>query len=255
MNVPDRYLGVWQRTLLRTTDGFEDRTTRVFWLQTESLHADIRIPERLPRTVQQRCTQAGFAGVTEVDGDLCRWHRRLDFHPDSPEDVGHMTFISANEVHERALDGSYLEIWKRLPDSIGPTEALWLSDSEPGGRRACLLRAGDYFLFVASRAQPLTDDLPLSEQVTACSAEQAEQILAMELSFGRIDFSGHSWRIELSTVPGRSGKALLLNPNPRAPLSDWPVQRLGGLGVNPPAGGWRPTVLPAFRHLAEEALA
>lgn len=255
MNVPDRYLGVWQRTLLRTADGFEDRTTRVFWLQTESLHADIRVPGRLPRTLQQRSAQAGFAGVTEVDGDLCRWHRWLDFHPGSPEDVGRMSFVSADEVHERALDGSYLEVWKRLPDSIGPTEALWLSDAEPGGRRACLLRAGDYFLFAASRPQPLTNDVPLGEQVATCSADEAEQLLAMELSFGRIDFSGHSWRIELSTVPGRSGKALLLNPDPQARLSDWPVQRLARLGVYPPAGGWRPAALAGLRPLAEEALA
>ncbi|SDT18597.1 hypothetical protein SAMN05216421_3101 [Halopseudomonas xinjiangensis] len=253
MNVPDRYLGVWQRTLLRTADGFEDRTTRVFWLQTESLHADIRIPERQPRTLQQRCAQAGFAGVTEVEGDLCRWHRRLDFHPESPEDVGRMTFVSADELHEQALDGSFLEIWTRLPDSIGRSEALWLSDSEQGGRKACLLRAGDYFLFAASRPQPLAGDLPLCERVATSSAEQAEHMLAMELSFGRIDSSGHSWRVELSTLPGRSGKALLLNPNPTTPLSDWPVQRLAGLGAYSPAAGWQRAAVPALRHLTEEA--
>ncbi len=255
MNVPDRYLGVWQRTLLRTADGFEDRNTRVFWLQTESLHADIRIPERPPRTLLQRCAQAGFAGVTEVDGDLCRWHRRLDFHPGSPEDVGRMTFVSAAELHEHALDGSFLEVWKRLPNSIGQSEALWLSDSERGGRCACLLRAGDYFLFAASRPQPLAGNLPLCERVVTSSAAQAEQILNTELSFGRIDSTGHSWRIELSTLPGRSGRALLLNPNPTTPLSGWPAERLAGLGTYPPAAGWRRAAIPALRHITEEAMA
>lgn len=255
MTIPDSYLGVWQRTLLRTANGFEDRSTRVFWLQTASLHADIRIPEPRPRSARERCAQAGFAGITEVTGDRCRWHRMLDFHPDSPADIGRMTFVTPDELHERALDDSYLEIWKRVPGSHGENQALWLSDASQAGRHACLLRAGDFFMFAAGRSEPLPCDLPLNEQVAAASAKEAERMLAMELSFGRIDATGHSWRIELSTVPGRSGKPLLLSPGRAAPLDDWPAERLAGLGAHPPVGGWQRSTVPALNPCIEEALA
>ncbi|UAW98527.1 hypothetical protein KEM63_00610 [Halopseudomonas nanhaiensis] len=255
MNVPEPYLGVWQRTLLRTANGFEDRTTRVFWLQTESLHADIRIPEPRPRSLEQRCLQAGFAGVTRVEGDLCRWHRVIDFHPASPPDVGRMTFVGPDELHERALDGSYLEVWKRLPGSQGESQAQWLTDADTGVRSACLLRAGTFFLFVASRPEPLREDASLVRQLTTASAEQAERMLDMELSFGRIDSTGHAWRIELSTLPCRLGKALLLNPEPTAPLTTWPATRLAKLGAHAPAGGWLRVANPVCRPVPEEDFA
>ena len=47
--VPEAYHGVWQRTLLRLSDGTEDTTTRVFWLQSAHLHADLRIPDPAPK--------------------------------------------------------------------------------------------------------------------------------------------------------------------------------------------------------------
>lgn len=255
MNVPESYLGVWQRTLLRTASGFEDRTTRVFWLQTASLHADIRIPEPRPRSLEQRCLQAGFAGITHVEGDLCRWHRLMDFHPASPPDVGRMTFVGPDELHERAVDDSYLEIWKRLPGSQGESQAQWLIDAGTGGRSACLLRAGRFFLFAASRPDPLREDAALVEQLTAASAEQAERMLEIELSFGQIDATGHAWRIELSTLPGRFGKALLLNPEPSIPLTTWPAARLARLGAHAPEDGWRAVANPVWNPLPEEAIA
>lgn len=251
MNVPDCYLGVWQRTLLRNARGEEDRTSRVFWLQTESLHGDIRLPERLPRTPEQRCSQGGFAGVTRVEAAICHWHRLLDFHPDSGIDLGRMNFVGTDELHETALDGSYLEVWQRLPGSQGQSEALWLS-AEEGERNACLLRAGDFFLFAADRPQPLEGDGSLAERIADASTTQLEQILAMELSFGRIDPSGHAWRIELSTLPWRTGKALLLNPSPATPMREWPAERLLRLGAYPPSVGWCTAVLPLIRMAAEE---
>ena len=62
-----------------------------------------------------------------------------------------MQFVSSDEVHESALNGSYLEIWRRLPDSCGPVAETWLLSADGSGRQACLLRAGDYFMFAADR--------------------------------------------------------------------------------------------------------
>jgi len=85
--VPDAYLGVWRRRLLTTTAGLRDETSEVYWLQTASLHADLRLPGGqpvAPAASLETCShaqqlalseQAGFAGITEVNGDICQWHR------------------------------------------------------------------------------------------------------------------------------------------------------------------------------------
>ena len=72
--VPEAYHGVWQRTLLRLSDGTEDIATRVFWLQSAHLHADLRIPDPTPKLPFERAAQAGFAGLTEATSGRCQWH-------------------------------------------------------------------------------------------------------------------------------------------------------------------------------------
>tara|TARA_R110001599_G_scaffold43803_3_gene130882 strand:+ start:21067 stop:21822 length:756 start_codon:yes stop_codon:yes gene_type:complete len=247
-NVPETYMGVWQRTLLRTADGHEDRTTRVFWLQTASLHADLRMPDPTPMTVDQRISQGGFAGLTEVQGDRCQWHRLLDFHPDSGTDVGHMAFNGPDEVHETALDGSYLEIWQRLPESVGPSQAMWFAAKDDAQRQGCLLQAGDYFMFVADRPAPVHKGVPLRTQITGLGADQAEFMMGCEFSLGRINGGKVPWEISLSSLPGRSGRCLLLD-TPVVSLDQWPVETIASLGGYPPASGWHRMPLPQLKEL------
>lgn len=71
-HVPSHYLGVWQRTLLSTTAGVHDTRTRVYWLQTDQLFADLRIPLPTPATPLELAAQKGFAGITTVTGDICQ---------------------------------------------------------------------------------------------------------------------------------------------------------------------------------------
>lgn len=250
-NVPASYLGVWRRTLLRTADGREDRTTRVFWLQTQSLHGDLRMPEPTPMTIAQRIGQAGFAGITEVRGDRCQWHRLVDFHPDSGTDVGLMEFVSPDEVHETAPDGSYLEIWQRLPESVGTAHAVWLAAADDPQRQGCLLQAGDCFMFVADRPVRASEGIPLQTQITGLGADQAEFMMGCEFSFGRISGGSRPWEITLSSLPGRSGRCLLLAP-PQASLDQWPVESLASLGGYPPRGGWRRAAVSLPTMPAEE---
>lgn len=249
--VPDAYLGVWRRTLLRTADGQEDRATRVFWMQTAVLHADLRVPDPAPTNIDQRIDQAGFAGITDVQGERCQWLRLLDFHPDSGTDVGLMQFTAPDELRETALDGSYLEIWQRLPASVGTTQALWLVAAGEVQRRACLLLAGDYFMFVADRPIPTRKGLSLAAQVSELSADQTELMLGCECSLGRITGGKVPWEITLSTLPGRTGRCLTLDP-PEAPLDQWPTEMLAGLGGYPPAAGWRPVPLPLLNQFLEK---
>ena len=248
--VPEAYHGVWQRTLLRLSDGTEDTTTRVFWLQSAHLHADLRIPDPTPKLPFERAAQAGFAGLTEASLGRCQWHRVIDFHPDSGSDIGNMQFISSEEVHETALDDSYLEIWQRLPDSRGPVAELWLQSADGSGRQACLLRAGDYFFFAADRPQRLAPGRSLLAYLQHEGARNAEHLLGCELTFGRISGAEQPWQILFSTLPAASG-SLFSVPADAAHWSGLPV---AWLGVHAPEHGWRPAPLPCLQPLTEESL-
>ncbi len=56
--VPENYRGVWQRSLLQT-DSFTDTSSIVFWLQTASWYADIRIPSGRPDFHRERIGESG----------------------------------------------------------------------------------------------------------------------------------------------------------------------------------------------------
>ena len=76
--VPQEYLGVWKRTLLKTKRGTHDTTSEAYWLQTDHLHCDLRIPTQsleVKSTMLSECTddelqalasQYAFAGHTQV---------------------------------------------------------------------------------------------------------------------------------------------------------------------------------------------
>ncbi|MFR0690805.1 hypothetical protein ACLUTX_15495 [Enterobacterales bacterium AE_CKDN230030158-1A_HGKHYDSX7] len=240
--VPSAYLGVWQRTLLTTTAGTHDTSTRVYWLQTERLFADLRIPLPAPETPEALATQAGFAGLTQITGDICQWHRAIDFQPpNGGEDIGRMHFVNTEKVLEDGLDGSYHEVWERLPDSLGRNRGTWLSAAD--GRQGCLLLAGDCFLFAAGRRQPL----PMADSLRALLSNDLPELLDFELSFGRHQRGATPWRIELSTLPARVGAALLpADAAPDHPELFSAATWLSSLGATPPAGGWQPRDLPQF---------
>ena len=243
-SVPDAYLGVWQRTLLTTRDGTHDSSSKVFWLQTAKLFADLRIPRPRPQTPAELATQAGFAGVTEVTGERCQWHRAIDFQPPSGRaDIGRMHFQRADYLIEDGLDDSYHEVWERLPDSLGRNWGQWLQAGD--GRQGCLLLAGDYFLFAAGRSQPLAPAKSLQALLTAGADSTA--LLDFELSFGRQQRGVKPWSIELSTLPGRAGQTLLpATVDPDRPEQLTCPEVLTLLGATPPVGGWRLADVPEF---------
>jgi hypothetical protein len=247
--VPDAYLGVWQRTLLTTRDGLHDSSTQVFWLQTAQLFADLRIPRPRPQTLADLARQAGFAGVTEVTGERCQWHRAIDFQPPSGRaDIGRMHFERADYLLEDGLDGSYHEVWERLPDSLGRNWGQWLQGND--GRQGCLLLAGDYFLFASGRAQAL----PPAADLTTLLAQQADSkaLLDFELSFGRQHCAARPWSIELSSRPERAGKTLLpAHVDPDQPAQLCSAEVLAGLAAGVPALRWQLRDAPDFPFLQE----
>jgi hypothetical protein len=213
LRVPDAYLGVWRRSLLRAP-GVEDTSSIVYWLQTERWHADIRIPARRPTCAGVRglhalgraellglAAQQGFAGITEVDGAICRWQRRVDFQPPSGfNDVGRMVFETPGRCLEYGVEQDYFEIWERCPESAGETLAL----AQPG---LLLLRAGNYAMRVRARGETL----PMAASLTALAASADDATLRrwldFELSFAAREPDGR-WLVRHSTLPWREGALL-----------------------------------------------
>lgn len=220
--VPQRYRGVWQRTLLQTPEG-NDTATTVYWLQTARWHADIRIPAHRPDFSSVRslaeCSpaqlawlacQQGFAGVTTVSAampkETCKWHRLIDFQPPAVlADAGYMSFEPGLLV-ETGVHADYLEHWRRLAHSDDGVAVM----RKTAGRDArampaeFLMVAGRYVMHVRDRAsgwlQGIRPDTALSELVTP----HQFGLLDLEISFG--ERTGSGWRVRHSTLPWREGR-------------------------------------------------
>jgi hypothetical protein len=201
--VPERYHGVWARTLLETPAG-RDTTTFVRWLQTEHWHADLRIP----LAADDLALQQGFCGITTVEQqagrEVCTWQRRLDFQPPGlTPDAGYIEFDGTERLIETGVHGSYLEVWERLPGSAGPVAMQEFTDAD--GRRSLLLRAGAFAMRVRPRLLAWPADTrageSLAELVQRHPAARAG-LLDFEISFGplRETTAGLYWQIEQSTL-------------------------------------------------------
>lgn len=203
--VPGRYRGVWKRTLLQTADSVDD-STWVRWLQLGRWHADLRVPcaarvgveaaqgrPSMEQTPVQLQLQQGFAGVTQVDtgvgGEICTWHRLVDYQPPGTSpDAGHMSFETPERVIEIGVHGAYREVWERLEGSGGRSVALAEPERADGLAPARLFLAGRYLM----RVQP-------------CAPVWRPEF---EISFGPVDAG--RWTIERSTRPELEGSRLVV---------------------------------------------
>ncbi len=105
--VPDWARGVWKRTRLRLDGDGVRGGTRIFWVQTPILFADIRVPA--PRDTVSRAE--GFAGHLVVSGMVCSWQRPIDLHPKGSGDEGAM-FRDGDVMLETGIHANYVEDWK-----------------------------------------------------------------------------------------------------------------------------------------------
>ena len=213
MSIPDRYHGVWQRTLLETPTE-RDTTTWVRWLQTGLWHGDLRVPATDDRnTTAGRTALQGFGGttlITQPDAaqpEVCTWQREIDLQPPrSTPDAGHMVFESPDVVHETGIHGTYFEVWKRLPGSLGTRIALAALDACGTPTAERLLVSGRYLMHLRPRhtawpADTAPDDT-LAEVVER-HPQQAEDLLDFDIGFGTLEHG--VWTIERATVPDREG--------------------------------------------------
>lgn len=192
--VPDRYRGVWVRTLLQTPT-LRDTTTFVRWLQTSRWHADLRVPadarpQPLPADLAR---QQGFCGVTTVtstaDGEVCAWHRRVDFQPPGPHpDAGRIVFEGSDRLVETGVHADYLEVWERLPDSTGRFAVLALPPSAAHEPSTLLLVAGRHAMRVRPRHAAWPADTTVADDLAALLRRhpQGQDWLDFEISYGTL---------------------------------------------------------------------
>lgn len=224
MNVPSNYWGLWQRTLLATSDSM-DTSSSVYWLQTSSWHADIRIPASRRDFTGVRsladCSgeqlswlakQQGFVGITVVTGNQCEWKRAIDFQPSSDKrDIGRMLFDYPGKLLEYGIEDVYSETWKRITDDKNEyCFALQLLDQGGAAEPASyLMVSGNHFIYLRNRTARLAQQaFKSSDQLPRYPQDLLVQLLDFEISFGLIRGSGSPWQITLSTLPWREGHSL-----------------------------------------------
>ena len=213
--IPERYHGVWQRTLLQTP-AVRDTTTWVRWLQTGLWHGDLRVPPGVDRRTQAgRAEQQGFGGTTLItrpdatQPEICTWQREIDLQPPrSTPDAGHMVFESPDCVFETGIHGQYFEVWERLPGSTGTRIALAALDAagEPTTER--LLVAGRYLMHLRPRSTAWPADTAPNDtlaDVVARHPQHAEALLDFAISFGTLEHG--VWTLERSALPALEGTA------------------------------------------------
>ena len=224
--VPQRYRGVWTRTLLDAPGQRDDRSF-VRWLQASVWHADLRVPpaarptaapppliETDPQRALRLAGQQGFCGVTEVrlqaGSEVCTWHRRSDFQPARDgADAGWMVFDTPDRLIETGVHTPYLEVWQRLPDSVGRCIVLAGLDSSGRDNQERVLVAGRYLMRVRPRRLAWPGNLQAGQalaEVLARHPALADELLDFEISFGALDAG--RWTIEQSTLPEREGCSL-----------------------------------------------
>ena len=207
--VPDRYHGVWARTRLETPEGC-DTTTWVRWLQTSRWHADLRVPACVDRSEPAGLAQQqGFCGTTDItpaqndQPEVCTWHRHQDFQPPrGTPDAGTMVFETADRVIERGVHGTYLEVWERVPKSLGRRIVLAAIDRTGQPTPERLLVSGTYLMHLRPRAALWPADTRVGETLADLiqrAPQIAKLLLDFTIAFGRWD--ERAWTVERATFP------------------------------------------------------
>lgn len=212
----DDLQGHWRRAWLRLPGGVEDATTRVHWIQSGALFADIRIPldrpatggaqslsDLGPRALSRLMAAEGFAGHITVEDGICTWHREVNWHG-TPEgvDAGRMSFDAEGALIEDGVHAEYAELWRQVP---GPAfDARSIAAGE-----LCGVLVWSGALFLMGLGAP---DLPATAPLRAALAEgETPEGLARvfdgDYILGR--WEGREGIATLATNPLREGRKVL----------------------------------------------
>jgi len=132
--IPAEFTGGWERISIAVDGGPSCEDMTVWWLQSVTKHADLRVP------LAPGGEGMAFAGTTRWQAPSLTWLPDLEWIPSGELDTGAVSWDGDDllEAGTTTVDGrevSYVERWRRMPDSAAPLLAM----SRPGGR---LVRTG-----------------------------------------------------------------------------------------------------------------
>jgi hypothetical protein len=217
--VPGWLRGVWRRTYYRNADGVEDRASSVYWLQTDSFYADIRLPEPVLRLPHRSSlsdyspgelsilgTTRGFAGHMAFDEGVARWHRPIDFQPETGRaDVGRLQ-MERGELWEYGVEEDYVETYHRVSDGGTRLVSLSLLDDS---RNGIWVMSDDWMIRAVGRrhALPAGPSLQALIENPVAGNRKLDDVFDCDISLtyagsGLITLSTQPWRIETAFAPG-----------------------------------------------------
>lgn len=226
-NLPP-WVGCWRRERLQRPGTPADDTTVVYWLQSQHLFLDLRIPAGRPAfdgcaaledcsvaALQWLATQEGFSGHLEVAGDLYCWHRHFDFAVESGSpgvpDLGRMTQHSPTAWREVGVYAPYAEDWTHTPYRGGlcaGAKFMFAADSgEASWRQGVVVVVDQHCMLALQRTVlPVHRDTGRHDELAALRAQ-----LECEIAYGAFDAQQLSMRIQHASLPFREGAQLLPN--------------------------------------------
>lgn len=205
--------GLWRRRWIEPADQVD---REVYWLQTDSLFGDVRVPhtrqgrahslDRLDAAAARDLALCqGFAGRIELNSDICTWHRRFDWQPDQGMTDSGRIRLENGLLMEDGIHAAYSEAWERMTPPGAAGLGLALRDRVEA-REGYLAVVGDYFIYVRGRARPLPEGPDLLALLDECSGADASRLLFdAEMSLGRV---GDQWPITCSNYVWREGQPL-----------------------------------------------
>lgn len=208
--------GHWQRDWI-TAPGFEDRTTRVHWLQAGPLFADLRVPLERPDIAGLSCladldapalrllmSAEGFAGQITVRDGNCTWHRWINWHG-VPEraDIGLMSFDDTGGLIEDGVLAAYRELWQAVPHL-----PLRGTKFRCGPKRGVLIENDSLFLLgIGPDPRGTTQALITALDSSVADQEALHRHFSSTYMLGR--WEGRHGIAELSTNPFIEGQVAL----------------------------------------------
>lgn len=210
--VPPEFKGLWRRRLLVDEKGRRDTSTAVWWLQSETLFVDLRVPSNRPDfsecsgfhdlSIDQAlfmASQEGFAGRLHHLKDALGWRRHIDFRPlEGPPDEGAMKRVRRNTWIETGLHADYLEEWEQVLTEKDLTNSVTQTEER---ENALLVQVGSYFMRAQDRrSRPPPFDLTAATLSAYPAPKALQHLLDCEISFGRV-ISNQVGQISNSTHP------------------------------------------------------
>jgi hypothetical protein len=148
-SISKELIGVWQRESICIGDGQPYEDSRVLWLQTPYLYADMRLP--LPG---EKVGEESFAGDQLWADPSLTFNHELDFTGTSSQDIGLLswdgeTLVESGSASYKGDVIHYVERWHRCTPNDVASSAWEVRDSDKP-LQAIALMVGNFAMLVTN---------------------------------------------------------------------------------------------------------